>query len=320
VLACQGGSLSSIATVFNRIPHRIHSPSPELAIPYAKVGVEMEVENFKLNRSSIGKLLPNWDLHTEERSLRNKGMELTTAGGLVGKLLVDEIRLFCKIAKEKKWSEGFPRAGLHVHIDVTDMNADRDVDLLYFVQTYMLFEHALFSFAGEWRRSCGFCDSLLASQADWPYMGKMLLHWNYFESVHLHPNYFSKYQALNFLPMKDFGTLEFRHLPQTFDDARILSWINLILAMKAYALTTRDGPMVDLQTNGPQRLFEMVFGEWARPLVEHVSQAAVVEASREVLSMEILLLEPPLDPWGNHDNPYLNIKLAKVKEKEPFAE
>jgi len=45
-----------------------------------------------------------------------------------------------------------------------------------------------------------------------------------------------KYTALNLIPLRDRGTLEFRHLEGTCDVERITAWINIISSMFKYAM------------------------------------------------------------------------------------
>lgn len=309
--------MSSVAVLFKKQPHKQFEASDTFAIPFAKVGVEMEVENYKLSDVKQKRLLPEWIRHEQEHSIRNDGMELVTNGGLVGAELEKQIRLFCKVAKENHFSEGYPRAGLHIHVDVTDMNGDSDKQLLRLVQAYMLFEHAFFGFAGDWRQYCGFCDAWLGSQHHFGDLASMLLNWNTFRPANL--DRFSKYQALNFIPLKTFGTLEFRHMPMTFNDNRIIDWINICLCLKRFAMRDID-PLTLLLEHGVSSLIQEVFGEYAPILLGLIDEKKVWEAFPDVLGLEVFVTPFPLDPWEAYDSPLLTAKrLDKAPKSAPRA-
>ena len=138
----------TVGLKFKKPIHCAPVSTDKLIIPYAKVGIEVEVENWDRAHSNLAQ----WEDH-EDGSLR-RGREFTTRGGMVGKQIVEEIETICNFAKSRNYSEGYPRAGIHLHIDMTDMNDGSDTQLLNAIAAYMLFEDAMFSFAGEWRKAC----------------------------------------------------------------------------------------------------------------------------------------------------------------------
>ena len=80
-----------------------------------------------------------------------------------------------------------------------------------------------------------------------------------------------KYTALNLLPIHDRGTIEFRHMAGTKDIEHLMTWINLILSLKKFAL--RNEPeyiwhrIETLNTTSEYRMFaEEVFGILAQHL------------------------------------------------------
>jgi len=229
--------MTKLGTAMNKPVFSMPESSKELVLCEARVGIEIEFEGWNgLNGSTY------WDNHMDE-SLRNNGQEFTTRGGLVGKDIVLAVDEFLALAHKHKWQEGTPRAGIHIHIDCTDLDISRG-ELAAFLSSYMLIEHAMFSFAGEWRRSCGFCDALEDSDADFNNIsraifdkkGKDLRNVIERESIH-------KYMAVNLLSLGKFGTVEFRVLPTTFDRQRILDWINIILQLK------KASKLLDIRTS-----------------------------------------------------------------------
>jgi len=305
--------MSNVAERFGRPLHRIVVPSTRLALPFAKVGVEMEVENFKLTPLNTKKLLPNWDMHTDEHSIRNSPMELVTRGGLVGEDLLNEIKLFCDVANKHKFSEGYPRAGLHLHLDVTDMNGNNSTEMLNMMSAYMLFEDAVFGFAGDWRKTCGFCDSWLGSQHDYPSLAALLVGWEDWEPARMDSQTFSKYQALNFLPLLRFGTLEFRHMPMTLDYDRIVDWINICLCFKRFGLQTNRTATDILMQDGPEALINAVFGGYRTIVDQYIKVPDLYEALPDVMSLKLWQVAQPMDPWVGADNPLLADKERNLK-------
>lgn len=201
-------------------------PSRELVLPEAKVGIEIEFERWDgLNPTTF------WE-DVNENSVRNKGREFITRGGMVGEQIVEAVHEFCTLAKEHNYSEGTPRAAIHIHVDCTDLDIAKG-ELATLVSLYSIMEHTLFSFAGEWRRGCGFCDALEDSEADLEHLSKAMYD-KEGEQLMLvvAEGYLHKYQALNLLSLYKYGTVEFRILPTTFDEQRIITWINILLQLK----------------------------------------------------------------------------------------
>lgn len=222
--------MTSLAQLFNKPQHSFPKADSTLAIPDAKVGIEVEVERWTGVNGTRW-----WDNHVDD-SLRNNGQEFTTKGGLVGVQVGEAVSEICTLADNEGWSTGNPRAGIHIHVDCTDLDMEKG-ELAAFMSLYMIVEHMLFGYSGEWRRSCGFCDALEDSDSDFHYLGRALYDntGKQLASVVLN-GYLSKYQGINLLPLSRFGTVEFRQLPTTFDAQRIMDWINIILQIKNAAV------------------------------------------------------------------------------------
>jgi hypothetical protein len=311
--------LSKIASIFGKQEYRPPEASKELALPLAKVGVEIEVENspFRNNNSEYVKHFPEWKAHLEhpEGSLRNAGMEFSTKGGYVGGELVSAIRDFCEEAKKVGFSEGYPRAAIHFHIDVTELSASQ---LLNTILCYMMFENSFFSFAGEWRRTCGFCDGLLTSQDEYPEMAALLYDMENFDIKKLQDrdNTFSKYMAVNLKPLYEQGTIEFRHLPTTFNFERIMQALNMALCMKRFGKEVDTDPVAYLQRYGPSAMVRKVFKgfDW---IDNYIVYKDMFEAVPDIMALRLLRRKGKLDPWDPPDNPLLDGKRkAPVEKKE----
>lgn len=292
----------TVALKFNKPQFCPQKPADELVLPYAKVGVEVEIEGFDGSRN----VLTKWESH-EDGSLR-RGREFTTRGGLVGEELIQEIETITKYCKEKKFSEGYPRAGIHLHVDMTDMNDGSDTQMLHMLMAYMLFEDAVFGFAGEWRKACGFCEPWLVSQTGLKPLAKLLMNWSTAPAETI--GSLEKYQAVNFLPLFAYGTVEFRHLPTTFDSARIITWINICLAFKRWGKEIDRNPIEVLDARGVKPLARALFGKTYDSIAPYIRNADVYKAAVDVAGMHLLQGRATTIgmSWDAHDNPLLALK------------
>lgn len=212
------------------------------------VGLEMEIENvecFVHNGS------PYWRL-TEDGSLRNHGYEFITPPIRAWRVEHALHQLLTKqIPPDVEYSD---RTSVHVHINVRTLTVPQ---LEALVLTYLLFEKTLFSWIGHNRYENIFCVPICETN-----MGLMLDGLIQRNNPHIT---WQKYTALNLLPITEKGTIEFRHLHGTGDIKKIITWINLILSLKKFAL--RHEPdyiwhrIRTLNTSSEYRMFgEEVFG------------------------------------------------------------
>ena len=173
------------------------------------IGIEVEAENVQ----HVSGLNDVWQV-TEDGSLRNSGREFIThpvaakfAPNALENLLNN--RSFCFS----------PRTSVHVHLNCMDIANNQVIDILLL---YCLYEKALFRFVGKGRQKNIYCVpitecNLLANierfgvKAPW-----------------------EKYTALNLLPLREHGTIEFRHMHGTTDVRKLSIWIDLITRLKEY--------------------------------------------------------------------------------------
>jgi hypothetical protein len=244
-------------------------PLDTLVLPDAKVGIEVEFEGWD------GKSLPKkyWTVHENENSLRNNGIEFVTSGnGVVGENILLCLKCLCEEAAARKWSVGYPRAAIHVHVDVTDLSVDRG-ELTKFFINYLIAEHLLFGFAGRWREDCGFCVPYYSGQSDYAKIAAVLDGNNISSEQFIElTKTLHKYQALNLNSLPRFGTVEFRHLPTTFDIKRIFTWLNIILSLKKNAKVRENSPpfsadkmLRDISSLGAEEVVRSMFNDslWA---------------------------------------------------------
>jgi hypothetical protein len=65
------------------------------------------------------------------------------------------------------------------------------------------------------------------------------------EFLHRIENNWHKYTALNLLPIGRLGSVEFRHMPGTFNIQQIVNWIDLICCLKVYAYRNTLESIID---------------------------------------------------------------------------
>lgn len=217
------------------------------------LGIEVEVENVERWDSNHS---PYWTI-IEDGSLRNNGREFITPPIRAYRVENALTKLFEALNRDIDFSE---RTSIHIHMNVRTLTVEQ---LEALVVTYMLFEKAIFSFIGENRYDNIFCVPLCETD-----MGGSLEQLITNGSPYIE---WEKYTALNLVPISSKGTLEFRHLAGTRDLTKIMTWINIILSLKTFALRN-DVEYIwhrinSLNTTSEYRMFgEEVFGN----MIHHI--------------------------------------------------
>ena len=194
------------------------------------VGVEVEAENLAhayTNEKMQEVPYPIWNTKPDN-SLRNNGLEFVSIpmkGPMVHKAMA--YLSYC-LGNKVDFSS---RCSVHVHLNVRDMTVSQVVALGL---VYAAAERLLFRWVGHSRETNIFCVPV--------YMTHDLQGLFSAAMVKFHKPVSFKYSALNFnttcinsgLPL--YGTVEFRHLFGTANGETVVRWINLIFAMKRYAM------------------------------------------------------------------------------------
>jgi len=217
------------------------------------LGIEVEVENVqRYNHAS-----PYWKI-IEDGSLRNSGREFITPPIRAWRVEHALSTLFNKeINEDVDFSE---RTSTHIHMNIRTLTVKQ---LEALIVTYLVFEKVLFNYVGNDRYNNIFCVPIVETDIGENLLGLIQ---NKNPSVD-----WQKYTALNLLPIMEKGTIEFRHLNGTGNIKHIITWINLILSLKKFALQkTPDyiwSRIATLNTTSEYRLFgEEVFGEYIQLL------------------------------------------------------
>jgi hypothetical protein len=190
------------------------------ANPDLIVGIECEIEGWNTEEE-----LRHKGFHFEsDGSLRNNGMEAITkpTKSKFVPALLEGLYKHYNITNEN-YSQ---RCSTHIHVNCQSMTLEQ-VKLLALL--YQVLERPIFGFIGHDRQDNIFCVPWSQCNLSVDFAHKFIYD----------PNYtirsWQKYTALNLLPLRDRGTVEFRHLEGTCDLERITAWLNIIGMMHRYA-------------------------------------------------------------------------------------
>lgn len=179
-------------------------------------GTEYEIETIK----GHGKA-QDYGFHVEvDHSLRNNGMEYKTKA----LTFEDSLDAFKKLHNTISYNEKeafSDRTSIHVHMNVGALTTYQAKQLVLF---YTLFEPLFFSFVGPVREHSIFCVPLTHTS--------LSKHYN--APIEKLVGVWSKYTAFNILPLKQFGTVEFRHLYGTNDFTVYKTWLTTLKELYTY--------------------------------------------------------------------------------------
>ena len=247
----------NLRSIFQFNPTPKFSPSNKLVLPSLMVGVEVEVEGWNGIHEIIhdGSVL-SWQ-SKEDHSLHKQGREFVV-GPITGDDLVTHIEGFCRHAKKNKFQRSI-RTAIHVHLDCTH---DKTTTFIgHLVSTYMAVEHALYAYCGQWRKYCGFCNTLSEAEAPLEQI-RALIQASKPMDVLKTVKSLGRYSGLNLASLAKFGTVEFRMLPTTYASDEILNWINIVESIYKYAewLTANDTTIQQQYKQiGTEGLFKSIF-------------------------------------------------------------
>lgn len=221
--------------------------------PSSMFGVEIELE---------GVLNPeNWDTPwfagRTDGSLRNHGREFVSLP-MPYEWLVDQLAVFYKQNKisEKNVSE---RCSVHVHLNCQDMTQEQ-LEALFML--YQALESLLFAWIGGGRDKGIFCVPLQETTL----IEDVLIHTKFDDLIRNWARW-HKYTALNLLPLRSFGTVEFRHMGGQASPDKIIRWLQIIGCMNEYCRAnykTIEETLLSLNTTSQyDKLIVDVFGKYA---------------------------------------------------------
>lgn len=243
---------------------RQFSPDARLVLPTCRLGLEFEYEHVP-NKNLPAK--EGWTAlykYHEDNSLKDRGAEYVFATPLFGKDALCAIEGICKHATAEGWKSTL-RTGIHVHMDVRDLEVPQLVGLCLL---YALYEPVIYRWVGDERDANIFCLPWYAAE------GGVMQAANIVRTalrdkesgdgnLGMAAEAYDRYAGLNLQALQKFGSVEFRHLKTTLDFDRILTWVNIILSLKnaTFRVPTSDGAILrEAVERGPTRFGMDVFG------------------------------------------------------------
>lgn len=253
-------------------------------------GLEIEVENTPYRDIP---LLSGWRMENDG-SLRNSGAELISPPADFAYLEYTlPIQLGFLRSKNKKLDFSW-RTSTHVHVNVRPLQV-RQLYLLLLL--YLVFEKALFRFSSWDRTDSIFC--VPVSQTPYVEMLRALIHSK--DGFVQEIGEWQKYSALNLSRLRDYGTVEFRHMGGADDLNRVLTWLKIIhnliefvsLAVDFKAFHGVIGNILDLNTSSKYDRFTFQVFKDNEVVNELLSQgdffkgiSAGISVAKEVISKD----------------------------------
>lgn len=235
------------SSVFGLFPYALEIQESNIFIDSnTPIGIEIELENVR------GKSREPFSLYwkeVEEHSTRNNPIEWATYKykheaylpiiGVEIDNALNDIEKYFKIHKAVQLTK---RTGLHIHIGMADNSLQ---EVYSFIVLSILFETLLFKrFATSFRETENYCFPIFRSEYSQEKIAHLL------DELYLLNNNFTyssegfvsaikstnKYSSINLLTLMRLGTVEFRFHPGTKDVKEIADFINVLFAIKKYAL------------------------------------------------------------------------------------
>lgn len=181
------------------------------------IGIEVEVENLPDHRHAIQH---SWRVE-RDGSLRNSGLEFISKPLKPEQVETAIEHLFNE--NLPKYAHFSPRTSVHVHMNCRDLTL---MQIYNVVLLYQCFEDLFYDFAGSERKKSIFCVPL-GNTNYYTVLRKSFVRGDMVG--------WSKYTGLNLAPLREYGTIEFRHLRGTSDKATIYQWLHLLYNLYNFA-------------------------------------------------------------------------------------
>lgn len=235
--------MTLINTVFPIAAPKVYKGS-KLAImekaPEQIVGVEIEVEAVPQHSDWYTDHLSKLWMPKTDGSLRGNALEFVTQPILIGALL-PELEKFYEVTGFKDTPNFTDRTSVHVHCNVTDMTFQQ-VSALCLV--YSIVEELLFDFVNNYQTENKYRDTNLYS-VPWNQCRMSMEVVTRLLRDPTSVRHWQKYTALNLLPIRTYGTVEWRHMHGTANMDKLRKWLNVIGAMMEFAKKNEFGAVVE---------------------------------------------------------------------------
>lgn len=277
---------SPIGSLFgHKVDKRTYDADPKWPLPTCYIGLELEFENA-VNKDVVkAHINPRLIEFKEDTSLRGPNVELVCAVPCYGGDLTAAIKELEMIVAEFKRVNGADlllnkRTSLHVHIDVRDLSFE---EFRRFKMLGIIFERALIHYCAPEREYNNFCLPTYRAESMRDTYAQLLVNERYLKN---YAPQASKYMAINYLPLIEFGSVEFRMHQGTLDMRELREWVSIIQLLKKAAVEmnfqTPTELLVHVSKLGAKELTNQVFGEFAEKLSYPELEADILHGARFV--------------------------------------
>lgn len=193
-------------------------------------GIEIEVEGRYLPHELTDK---RWRAE-QDGSLRGENMEYILAKPLKKADVRDALESLAGELKNSKLDFSF-RTSVHVHMNVQNLTFNQYLALLY---TYLLLEEPLVNFCGKSRKGNRFCLRLQDAEGILEMFDKLFRKGDeYLHAIHIDG---VRYASVNIGATVQYGSLEFRAMRGTMDVDTLVTWVEMLDAVKRFAINLDD--------------------------------------------------------------------------------
>lgn len=189
--------------------------------PKKLIGIEVEVENV----GSLPGFDPNFWYTKEDGSLRNHGIEFISKPICGNQITAALNWLFHQYLPLK--AQFTERTSIHIHVNMRDSSQNTLLNILIL---YIVFERLFYKFAGPIRYKNIFCVPVQETK-----LPIAVANYLVYQSLMSLTREWQKYSGLNLAPLRQFGTVEYRHMQGHRDIKYLLTWINLLFRLHKYA-------------------------------------------------------------------------------------
>lgn len=208
-----------------------------------RFGIELEVTTRLSRTEVVNALVESADVKVQEAgnysATSDSEWSVKYDGSINGWEIVSppttetsELKEVCRVLRKELKAKGSPKCGMHIHIDISDLNINqiKNIYNLYFKYE----KNAIKSIMRKHRAHNSYCQSITREE---------LIRINQLESLsefNKFSRHSSRYKTLNAQAFVKFGTLEFRHHHGTTDINEVLTWLEITQKIVETATKTKD--------------------------------------------------------------------------------
>lgn len=215
-------------------------------------GIEIEVEG-----ANLPEMENKWWTTKADGSLRGESFEYVTNGAVEKRLVKNVMNNLNQgfIRKESILNLSY-RTSVHVHMNVQELELEKILSTVYL---YYIFEESIIKLCGDSRIGNRFCLRLRDAE-DIVNIIRLAFD-KHGAGIRLLDEGRAKYCSLNLVPMKRFGSIEFRSMRGTTNTETIVQWVNILDCLKSNQFKSAKEVSQFADENGIGALAIAVFGK-----------------------------------------------------------